>query len=327
MNMGKLICSIVTSALGIWLGWIIYSIVVYHTISSSYIVSICLALGGIFAIHLIVERYYRRRSPALVKVFIPMVLLFVIWVFATTSFSYVAPSPGSSREFPLPSTTPKSESVDKSIPQGTYAAGTGKEIITFKEDKLVWISAAGKSIYKFEIVGAIITLTDIATGKIERRTFEYDKQDNFVVINDRLFCEEIPIETVYPEVPVRELIVASQIHQLVNEERQKRRILPVKWSEQLARQAQSQVEYCAEVGDLVHSSRYAFQGGENLFWVPGVPYARAIVDTWLGSTQGHREYLLSPRVKYAGVGVVYKNGETFAAWAFADMALFTEFSD
>lgn len=118
-----------------------------------------------------------------------------------------------------------------------------------------------------------------------------------------------------------------QIHNLVNVERQKRGVLPVKWSESLAKMAQSQAEHCAEIGYLKHSSRYAFQGGENLFWSTGMPDAQAVVATWMSSTQGHREFLLSPRAKYAGVGVASKNGKTVAAWAFADMALFTEFGD
>jgi len=44
----------------------------------------------------------------------------------------------------------------------------------------------------------------------------------------------------------------------------------------------------------------------------------AVVKCWLTSTQGHREYLLSPRVTKAGVGVAKSHGKTFVAWAFSD---------
>lgn len=86
----------------------------------------------------------------------------------------------------------------------------------------------------------------------------------------------------------------------------------------MARLAQSQANYCAKVGHLVHSKRFAFQGGENL--AEGGRYfsPRAIVRCWLNSTAGHREYLLSPKVRKAGVGIAKARGKTFVAWAFSD---------
>jgi hypothetical protein len=82
--------------------------------------------------------------------------------------------------------------------------------------------------------------------------------------------------------------------------------------------AQSQADYCARVGRLVHSHRHAFQGGENLAEGGSDFGARDVVDCWLRSKAGHREYLLSPRVTKAGVGVARRNGKTFVAWAFSD---------
>jgi hypothetical protein len=82
--------------------------------------------------------------------------------------------------------------------------------------------------------------------------------------------------------------------------------------------AQSQANYCAKVGHLVHSKRFAFKGGENLAEGGNRFSAKAIVNCWLGSHQGHREYLLSPRVTKAGVGIRKRHGKTFVAWAFSD---------
>ncbi len=90
------------------------------------------------------------------------------------------------------------------------------------------------------------------------------------------------------------------------------------WSREMARLAQSQANYCAKVGHLVHSRRFAFQGGENLAQGGRNFTSRAIVDCWLNSKAGHREYMLSPRVTKAGVGVARRGGKTFVAWAFSD---------
>ena len=86
----------------------------------------------------------------------------------------------------------------------------------------------------------------------------------------------------------------------------------------MARLAQSQANYCAKVGRLVHSNRFAFQGGENLAQGGNNFTPKAIVNCWLRSKAGHREYLLSPRVTKAGVGIAKRNGKTFVAWAFSD---------
>lgn len=110
----------------------------------------------------------------------------------------------------------------------------------------------------------------------------------------------------------------SRAHDLINYERKKRGIPTVYWSREMARLAQSQANYCAKVGRLVHSNRYAFQGGENLAEGGSNFTPRAIVNCWLGSKAGHREYLLSPHVRKAGVGIAKSRGKTYVAWAFSD---------
>jgi len=110
----------------------------------------------------------------------------------------------------------------------------------------------------------------------------------------------------------------SKVHDLVNSERKKRGIRTVYWSREMAQLAQSQANYCAKVGRLVHSNRYAFRGGENLAEGGSNFTPRAIVNTWLGSRAGHIEYLISPRVRKAGVGIAKSRGKTYVAWAFSD---------
>ena len=85
----------------------------------------------------------------------------------------------------------------------------------------------------------------------------------------------------------------------------------------MASLAQSQANYCARIGHMVHSDRYAFQGGENLCGGRGKFSPRTTVNSWLRSKAGHREYLLSPEVKKAGVGTARQNGKMFVAWAFS----------
>lgn len=109
------------------------------------------------------------------------------------------------------------------------------------------------------------------------------------------------------------------VNDLINYERKKKGISShVFWSREMARLAQSQANYCAKVGHLVHSDRYAYRGGENLAQGPSNFTSRAIVDCWLNSKAGHREYLLSPKVRKAGVGIAKSGGKTFVAWAFSD---------
>ena len=54
----------------------------------------------------------------------------------------------------------------------------------------------------------------------------------------------------------------------------------------MAKLAQLQANYCAKVGRLVHSNRYAYRGGENLAEGGGNSPPRAIVNTWLRSRAG-----------------------------------------
>lgn len=110
----------------------------------------------------------------------------------------------------------------------------------------------------------------------------------------------------------------SKVHDLINQERKKRGIHTVYWSREMARLAQSQANYCAKVGHLIHSNRFAFQGGENLAEGGGNFPPRAIVNCWLKSKVGHREYLLSSRVRKAGIGISKSKGKTYVAWAFSD---------
>ena len=111
--------------------------------------------------------------------------------------------------------------------------------------------------------------------------------------------------------------IRIDIHKLINEERNQIGLSSVSWDDSLARLAQSQANYCAEIGYMEHSNRYAFEGGENLVYTIGSLSASDAVNSWMGSPP-HREYLLSARVKRAGVGIASKNGKTFAAWAFSD---------
>jgi uncharacterized protein YkwD len=110
---------------------------------------------------------------------------------------------------------------------------------------------------------------------------------------------------------------ASKVHNLINKERKRRHLPHVYWSREMTRLAQSQASYCAKVGRMVHSKRYAFQGGENLCGGKGNFSPRVVVNTWLKSKKGHREYMLSPVVKKAGVGIAKRNGKMFVAWAFS----------
>jgi len=109
----------------------------------------------------------------------------------------------------------------------------------------------------------------------------------------------------------------SNVYDIIKAERRKRGMSSMYWSKEMARLAQSQANYCAKVGHMVHSNRFAFQGGENLCGGRGSFSPRTVVNAWLRSKAGHREYLLSPRVTKSGVGIARRNGKMFVAWAFS----------
>ena len=110
----------------------------------------------------------------------------------------------------------------------------------------------------------------------------------------------------------------GEVHHLINEERRKRGLPHVYRSKEMYRLAKDQANYCAKVGRLVHSDRFAFRGGENLCGGKGNFSPKTIVKTWMRSKAGHREYLLSPRVRKAAVAISTSKRGTYAAWAFSD---------
>ena len=113
----------------------------------------------------------------------------------------------------------------------------------------------------------------------------------------------------------------SIVHKLINEERKKRGIPSVGWNQRLYYLAKQQADYCAKMGRLVHSNRFAFNGGENLCGGKGDMTPRAIVNTWLKSKAGHQENLLSSRVKSAGVAISRSRHGTYCAWSFSDKSV------
>ena len=111
---------------------------------------------------------------------------------------------------------------------------------------------------------------------------------------------------------------AGEVHNLISKERHKRGLSHVYWSREMYRLAKDQANYCAKVGKLVHSDRFAFRGGENLCGGKGNFSPKTIVETWMRSKAGHREYLLSPCVRKAAVAISTSKRGTYAAWAFSD---------
>jgi hypothetical protein len=110
----------------------------------------------------------------------------------------------------------------------------------------------------------------------------------------------------------------KSVHQIINRIRKKRGLPYAKWSNKMAYFAKSQARYCAKMGKLIHSNRPALKGGENLCGGTGNMSSRSIVKCWMTSNAGHREWLLDPRVRFAGVGIAKSKHGTYAAWAFSD---------
>ena len=114
---------------------------------------------------------------------------------------------------------------------------------------------------------------------------------------------------------------AISIQKVINEERRRRGLRYVEWNKEMAHLAYNQATYCSSVGYLVHSNRFAFEGGENLLFIPNqMATPKKAVNVWMHSKKGHRELLLSPKAKSAGIGISkgkYEGNTGFyIAWAF-----------
>ena len=121
------------------------------------------------------------------------------------------------------------------------------------------------------------------------------------------------------------------IFELVNEERRKAGVQPLEWAEPLARAARLHVEECARLNTASHTGadgsgigdrarRQGWNGngsfGENIGgggsggavsdYNPATP--KQAVSRWMGST-GHRNNILNPEYKYAGVGAALPVGD------------------
>lgn len=123
------------------------------------------------------------------------------------------------------------------------------------------------------------------------------------------------------------------IFELVNEERRKEGLPPLKWDERIAEYSRKHSQSMVRVGTLYHNEaklailrlgenaamNYRFAGG---FVLPPYPLGLAFyktdegllsetVEAWMGSA-GHRMNILNPDYRYTGVGIaVAEDGVTF----------------
>lgn len=116
------------------------------------------------------------------------------------------------------------------------------------------------------------------------------------------------------------------VHRLINEERKRRGLPWVRWSPEMYRLAKDQANKMAKEGRLFHSPRFALRGGENVWggkyhYRNDLQLAKDIVNSWMKSHAGHREWLLDPSVKTAGTAISTSRHGTYAAWAFSDQPL------
>jgi len=122
--------------------------------------------------------------------------------------------------------------------------------------------------------------------------------------------------------------VETTTHRLINSERKRRGLRRVQWSGGMYKLAKSHSKKMARAGRLFHSSRFALKGGENCWeekGYSGKALPKAIVNSWMKSRAGHREWLLHHSVKTAAVGISTSRHGTFAAWSFSDQPLHKPF--
>jgi len=112
---------------------------------------------------------------------------------------------------------------------------------------------------------------------------------------------------------------ARGVHILINAERKRRGLQPVYWSRVCASYAQSSADACAKMGQLIHARLLSWDGGENLAFGSRHFTPRAIVNCWMRSRVGHKDNLLNPQAKKAGVGIERTGKGTYVAWIFSRM--------
>lgn len=110
---------------------------------------------------------------------------------------------------------------------------------------------------------------------------------------------------------------AWDVLELVNEERQKRHLEPLRLAQDLNDAAMIRAEECVRYfshtrpdGSSFHTvMRNPYQmAGENLS--AGRPTAKATVDAWMDSP-GHRENILNPDYRELGVGYIYAGNSRY----------------
>ena len=119
-----------------------------------------------------------------------------------------------------------------------------------------------------------------------------------------------------------------ELFNLINEERTKNGVEPLKWSNQMYPAASVRGKECAELFDHTRpngSSCFTaldecnikyYYAAENIAMVFPVDSAR-MVNAWMNS-EGHRNNILNPSLKYTAIGVtVTESGEMYAAQLFA----------
>ena len=112
------------------------------------------------------------------------------------------------------------------------------------------------------------------------------------------------------------------VHGLINEERKRRGLPWVRWSQEMYVLAKGQANKMAKEKRLSHSNRYALKGGECCwggegYHAGGERLAKDIFKTWMESPP-HRAWLLNRTVKRAGTAITGSRTGTYAAWAFHD---------
>ena len=141
-----------------------------------------------------------------------------------------------------------------------------------------------------------------------------------------------PIEYHEPEVTtIPERPTADKIFELVNKERTKRGIAPLVRVPEIDNNARLKVEdmikndYYAHKNpktgqmliDLTYRDNYCNEYGENInqdeYWTtrPEDHPAEDHVKEWMESTDGHREAILNPRFKYAGLALGWRTENRF----------------
>lgn len=105
----------------------------------------------------------------------------------------------------------------------------------------------------------------------------------------------------------------SELHELLNKERRKRKLPWAKWDQNLWKGCKAQSNHMLKSHRLFHARQGLPNGGECVFGGRGYHPPRAIVKSWMRS-RAHAALILNPSITRQAVSISRNRYGTYSTW-------------